>query len=506
MFELLIKNGKIVDGTGSEPYFADIGISNGKITAIGEGLSNAARTIDASGLTVTPGFIDSHSHSDNAVVSHPEMIEKCEQGITTSIGGQCGTSSFPSPRSESEVLRTSARFFDAAEDIPLGSNLLSFVGHSTIRRAVMGTENRAPNREELEKMKALVREAVSCGAVGMSTGLIYIPGSYADTAELIELSRAAAEAGGMLSSHIRNESNKLIEAVSEFIEIAKAAGAKGVISHHKACFEENFGKVNTTLKMIDEANANGADIYMDVYPYTATSTTHSIRFIPKEYFADGKVLQNLADPKIREEIKSKSSYKGKRIDWVLINSCGEHTEYVGKYVSEIADMMGCDDLEAALRIVELSKNRASSCSFTMNENDVATVIAHPRAMICTDSGVAKGASAYHPRLRASFPRAIRRFARELGVVTLPEMIRKMTSLPAHVYSLREKGQIKLGFDADICIFDYEKLSDKADYANPHARAEGLNYVIAAGTVIAENSVYTGAHPCKVIRYNKNAVK
>lgn len=502
MLDLLIKNGKIVDGTGSEPYFADIGIKDGKIAVIGSDILDAKRIIDATGLTVTPGFIDSHSHSDNAVFSHPEMIEKCEQGITTSIGGQCGSTNFPSPQSVNEALTNSSKYFGAAKEIPLGSNLLTFVGHSAIRRAVMGSANRAPSDEELEKMKSLVREAVECGAVGMSTGLIYIPGSYADIAELKELSRVAVEAGGMLSSHIRNESNKLVEAVAEFIEIAKETGARGVISHHKACLEPNYGKVNTTLKMIDEANAEGADIYMDVYPYTATGTTHSIRFVPKEYFANGKLFENLANPEIRAEIKSKSPYAGKRIDWILVTSCGKHTEYVGKYVCEIADMMGCDDLEAALRIVELSNNNASSCAFTINEEDIATVIAHPRAMICTDSSVSKGASAYHPRLRASFPRAIRRFVRELQVVSLPEMIRKMTSLPAYVYSLEGKGVIKEGFDADICIFDYEKLTDMADYANPGARAVGLNYVIAGGVVIARDAVYTGEHPCKLISYKR----
>ena len=498
MFDLIIKNGNIIDGLGGEPFFADIAIADGKIVKIGKELGDAKSVIDASGLTVTPGFIDSHSHSDNAMLSHPEMIEKCEQGITTSVGGQCGESSFPQPDSNIDEVKTSEAYFDAAKSISLGSNLITFVGHNAIRSAVMGKANRAPSNEELEKMKSLVRDAVKNGAIGMSTGLIYIPGSYADTAELIELSCAAKEAGGMISSHIRGEGDSLIDAVGEFIEIAKASGARGVISHHKTCFERNYGKVKTTLEMIDEANQNGADIYLDVYPYTASSTSHSTRFIPKEYFADGKVLENLADPKIRAEIKSKFKGEHERIDWVLLNYCGEHKEYVGKYVCEIADMMGCDDLEAALRIVELSRNTASACSFTMCEEDVATIMAHPRAMICTDSSVVKKATNYHPRLRGSFPRAIRRFVRELGVVSLPEMIRKMTSLPAYVYNLEGKGQIKEGFDADICIFDYEKLTDKCDYVNPSLHAEGLNFVIANGKIIAKDATYTGEKPCKVI--------
>ena len=500
MFDLLIKNGRIIDGTGAEPYLADVGIRDGKIVEIGKCLSGTESEIDATGLVVTPGFIDSHSHSDNAVLSYPEMIEKCEQGITTSVGGQCGSSAFPFPNSENEKVRSAEAFFAAAENIPLGSNLITFVGHSTVRNAVMGKANRAPSADELEKMKALVRDAVRNGALGMTTGLIYIPGSYADTAELTELAKAAAEEGGMLASHIRGEGDSVIDAVAEFIDIAKAAGARGVISHHKACFERNYGKVKTTLKMIDEANEGGADIYLDVYPYTASSTSHSTRFIPKEYFADGKVLENLANPETRATIKARFRSEHERIDWVLVSSCGEHKENVGKFVYEIADMMGCEDIEAALRIVELSKNSATSCSFTMNEDDVATVMAHPRAMICTDSSVAKNATCYHPRLRASFPRAIRRFVRELGVVSLPEMIRKMTSLPAYVYNLEGKGEIKPGYDADICIFDYEKITDRADYATPGLRAEGLNYVIAGGKIIAKDAVYTGEKPCKIIKH------
>ena len=503
MFDLIIKNGKIIDGSGSEGYTADIGIKDGKIEKIGSSLCDAKRVIDADGLVVTPGFIDSHSHSDNAVFTHSEMKEKCEQGITTSVGGQCGSTRFPEPLSEDERLRTAESYFNAAENIPQGSNLLTFVGHGAIRRAVMQHENRRPTAEELEKMKALVREAVRNGAIGLSFGLIYVPGTYAETDELIELAKACAEEGGILSAHIRNEADTVIEAVEEFITIVKASGARGVISHHKSCYEKNHGKVNATLPLIERANAEGCDIYCDVYPYIASHTSLSARFIPKEYMANKRTLENLRDPKTRKEIKNKfNSPKPGRLDWVLVNYCPERPEYQGKYVSEIADMMGCDDLEAALRVIEISNVSASGCYFTMREEDVATVISYKRAMICTDSSVAKSSPSYHPRLRASFPRAIRRFVRELNVVSLPEMIKKMTSLPANVYGLASKGLIKEGYDADICVFDYEKLCDMADFVHPERRAEGLNFVIAGGEIIAENAIYTGAKPGRVLRRSK----
>ena len=500
MLDILIKGGTIIDGSGGAPYIADVGIKNGKIEVIGHSLGEAREIIDASGLTVTPGFIDSHSHADDAVLSHPDQTEKCEQGITTSIGGQCGSSLFPDPQNENEALRSSEAFFEAAEKIPEGANIKIFVGHSRIRRAVMGLENRRPTDYELEEMCELVRRAVRAGAIGLSFGLIYHPSCYAETDELIALAKACASEGGMLSAHIRNEGDLVIEAVKEFIDVVKASGARGVISHHKAAYKKNHGKLKTTLKMIDEANAEGYDVYCDVYPYVASSTSLTARFVPKEYRADGKTLENLKDPETRRLIHDSSVELGlEKLDWVLVTYATGHPEFDGKYVSEIARELGCDDIEAALRVIELSSVSAGACYFSMCEEDVERVIAHPRSMICTDSSVAKGSSKYHPRLRAAFPRAIAKYVRERGVVTLPEMIRKMTSLPAHVYGLQGKGLIKEGYDADLCIFDYERLQDKATFVDPSLRSEGLNYVIISGKVVCRDAVYNGTRAGKVIK-------
>lgn len=495
MFDLVIKNGTVIDGSGTDGFTADIGIKDGKIAKIAPSLSDAKDVIDASGLTVTPGFIDSHSHSDNALLSYPAVIEKCEQGITTAIAGQCGSSAMPNPDSENPLQHTSADFFGAVSNMKFGSNTAIFAGHGTIRKAVMGMANRECTAKELKKMCELLSEAIDAGAMGVSFGLIYTPSCYAKTDELIALARVAAKKGGMVAAHIRNESDFLLEAVAEFIEIIKESGARGVISHHKAAYKQNHGKVKESIKMIEEANKAGMDIYCDVYPYTASSTSLSARFVPKEFRADGKTVENLRNPETREKIKEININDGfTKLDWILITK----PPYAGKFISEIAKEAGKSDLDTALDIIVELNDSVSACYFSMREEDIETVLKFPRAMICTDSSVAKDAKSYHPRLRGSFPRAIRRFVRELGTLALPEMIRRMTSLPASVYSLTGKGLIKEGYDADICIFDADKITDNAEYLNCELRADGLSYVLVGGEVVAKDATYTGALPGSVI--------
>lgn len=500
MLDLIIKNGQIIDGTGAEPFFADIGIENGKIVIIGDCGQEAKKVIDAAGLVVTPGFIDSHSHVDNAAVDFPEQKEKCEQGITTSVAGQCGSSYMPKIKASAEARRSAEGFFKKLDTLPLGANIVTFVGHGTVRSSVMGLANREPTDDELEQMKELVRESVKAGALGVSFGLIYVPSCYAKTAELVEIAKACKEAGGMISAHIRGEGAQVVDSVKEFIHIIKESGAKGVISHHKAAGAKNHGKTEITLKLIEQANSEGADIYCDVYPYIASSTTLSTKFVPKEFQADNKMLENLADPAIRALIKERlvtqetSSYDG-----ILVTVCKNHPEFQGKTLTEIGEMLDCDCVEAALRVIELGRGSASACYFTMNESDVERVMAYPRSMICTDSSVARNNSVYHPRLRASFPRAIGEYCRNRGVVPLVEMIRKITSLPANVYGLEGKGIIREGYDADICIFDFDKIIDKATYAEPTNKCEGLGYVIISGEIACAHAVYTGSGSGKAIR-------
>ena len=513
-YDLVIKNGKIIDGTGSPSYFADVAVKDGKIVKIAKNIKGGAEIIDAAGLCVTPGFIDSHSHSDGNLLKYPEQREKVEQGITTCIAGQCGSSYAPlsvdaNPADfdfldgkEYEIRRDMANLLDYTRDVPQGCNVAILVGHGNLRKSVMGLANRAPTADEMELMKSRLRKAMEHGAGGMSFGLYYAPGSYASTEEAVELSKIVAEYGGVIAAHIRDEEDELIKAVAEFIEIAERSGARAVISHHKASGRpENWGKVTHTLRMIDEANGRGCDIYCDVYPYTASSTPLSSKFFPKEEHAKGtdKIVELLDTKEYRDMLKKYIiSRYGEGLSWVKTTANNPYPDCVGMTVPEIAKKRGTDEYDALFDIIRDSRKDAYACYFTMCEEDVETVLAHPRAMIATDSGNAAAATAYHPRLRGTFPRVLGRYVRERKVTSLPEMIRKMTAMPARVYGLKNKGLIWENMDADICIFDEKTIKDKADYDNIKLRAEGLCYVIVNGKITVKNAVSNGERNGKVV--------
>ncbi len=507
MYDLIIKNGRIIDGVLSPEYVSDIAIKDGKILKIAKGLTGAEREIDAAGLTVTPGFFDSHSHADENILSYPEQKEKVEQGITTVISGMCGGSVAPRPYIpaskkapvggygfNTDIYRSVESFMNVAENVPQGANIAMFVGHGNLRRTVIGTENREPTKDELESMKDMLRESIKHGAIGLSLGLIYVPGCYSKTEELVELAKVAAENNALVSAHIRDEGDGLVGAAEEFIKIICKSGARGILSHHKAAGRGNHGKVKETLRRIDEANAAGADIYCDVYPYIASSTGLAARFVPMEYQAGGMVRKNLESQELRERIKAinreKDLSRGSDLSWVVISKCNGYPQYIGLTVPEAARLHGKDLYDTVFDMIQHS-TQTEAIYFTMCEQDVETVLAHARSMVCTDSGVAGRSTSFHPRLVGTFPRVLGRYVRERNVTSLPEMIRKITSLPAHVYGFSNKGVIKEGYDADICIFDAEKIIDKADYNNCSARAEGLNFVIVGGKVAAENSIYNG---------------
>ena len=500
MYDLIIKNASILDGTGSNAYPADLAIQNGKIAKIGQIEDTARQIIDASGLCVSPGWIDSHSHSDRVIFTHPLQKEKLEQGITVSIVGQCGSSQAPAKDKNGRLLLTS-EYLNQAAATPQGSGSALLVGFNSLRKAVMGTENRAASQEEIEQMKALLRDAMEGGAIGMSLGLLYVPGCYASTEEVIEVAKVVGEYKGLLASHIRNEADGLIDSVREFIKIIRASNCRGVFSHHKACMPWNWGKVKESLALIDEANAQGADIYLDVYPYIASSTTLSARYVPKEFHPAGAtdMMEILSDPAVCEKVKAwgRKTYNND-LSWTMIGQCPGHPEYEGLTLNEIADLRGDQDrTETALQLIRDGKNNVSAYFFMMCEEDVETVIAHPRAMICTDASSAGALTHYHPRLRASFPRAIARYVREKNVVSLPEMIRKMTSLPAHVYGLAQKGLIREGMDADLCIFDPAIIADRATFTQFTLNNEGLHYVIIDGKIAVEKGEATGVKAARV---------
>lgn len=505
MYDLIIQNGNIIDGTGKPAFVSDVAIKGGKIVRIAPNLTGGKESIDATGLTVTPGFIDSHSHSDNALKDYPDVMEKIEQGITTSISGQCGGSVAPTKEEGMDA------FLDTYKDNLYGSNTAILVGHSNLRRVVIGPGDKEPSREEMEAMKALLRDGLEHGALGLSFGLIYSPGCYAKTPELIELAKVVKEYDGIIVAHIRNEGKNVVEATAEFIEVARQSGTRAVVSHHKSAGgktgpdgrKANWGKVKETLKMIEEANQEGIEIYCDVYPYIATHTSMFTTFMPKEYRVGGTegVIEVLSNPEMRERIKEiDKAIWGEEADlsWIQVARCKGYPEYEGMRVNEIAKLRGTDVYDAVFDMIRDSENVCTACYFTMCEEDVETVMAYPRTMIGTDASVAKDQNVYHPRTRGTFPRTLGRYVRERHVTSLEEMIRKMTSLPASVYELHTKGLIKEGMDADLCIFDADRIIDHASFTACHERAEGLNYVILGGEVVVEDAIYNGKRKGKLL--------
>ncbi|MBR6793541.1 MAG: D-aminoacylase [Clostridia bacterium] len=487
MFDLLIKNAWIYDGLGNAPQKADIGIKDGEIACVGTVTETAERVIDAAGLAVSPGFIDSHSHADNAVAEYPEWKEVVEQGITTSVAGQCGSSIYPKEEA-------AEAFFKNLKETPLGGNLVLLIGHGALRKAVMGKENRRPTAEELEQMKKLLADGMEQGARGLSLGLAYVPGAYAETEELIALAKVASSYGGILAAHTRNENDLVIDSVREFITIAREANIRGVISHLKACKKRNWGKVKTLLSMIDEANAAGAEIYMDVYPYVASSTSLSSAFVPKEALTrpNEELAAALVEPALRQEFEAKMKpLHGDNLDWVYVTACKGHPEYAGMFVSEIAERMGRTHYDAVYELLHISDLSCTSCFFSVNEEEMVEIMKHPRSMIGTDSTAAKGRAVYHPRVRGSFVRALGHYARDLGVMPMEQMICKMTSFTAAVYGLKNKGRVAEGYDADLCIFDPQKLIDRADFKSCSLPNEGLHYVLVGGRIAVENGISTG---------------
>jgi len=382
--------------------------------------------------------------------------------------------------------------------VPQGSNLVTLVGHGALRKAVMGMENRPATAEELARMEALLRDALDAGALGLSFGLYYTPGAYAPLEELIALAKIVGEKKGLLSAHIRNESGLVVEAVEEYLAIIRASGARAVLSHHKSSTKAGHGKVKKTLAMLEQANREGCDIYCDVYPYIASHTTLAPTMLPKAY-VNGRVCEHMKDPALRKYFREYGLDRrgDDDLSWVQLAVCTAFPQYSGLRLNEAAKLHGKDVWQTLFDILEKQPG-CSACYFTMREEDVETVMAWNRAMICTDSGVAGSRSFYHPRLRGSFPRVLGRYVRERQVTSLPEMIRKMTSLPAHVYGLEGKGWLREGFDADICVFDPATILDHADYMQPTLGAEGLRWVIAGGQSAAENAVATGVTAGKVL--------
>ncbi len=507
-YDIMIRGGILIDGTGNPWIKADVGIKNGKILKIGRIEGEADICIDAEGKIVAPGFIDMHSHDDliffRDVYNRPKLL----QGVTTVVMGNCGLS--PAPLSSETIgdlkaylsilceevdlnWRSYGEFLSRLEAIqPLGTNALGLVGHGTVRIAVMGMDARDPNKEELEEMKKLISLSIQEGAFGMSSGLIYPPGTYAKTEELIELAKVVAKFGGIYSSHIRNEGKKLIEAVTEAIRIGEKAGVPVEISHHKAAGKDNWGKTVETLKIIEEARQRGVEVTADAYPYSAGST-YLAALLPPWAHEGGveKLIKRMKSKEERLRIRKameegeewENMFKETGWEGVVLSYSPSFSEFEGRSLLEISEDLGTDPFDLFFSILEKDGTNSMIIIHSMSEEDVTRVISHPYVMIGTD-GLDIGVGKPHPRAYGTFPRIIRKYVREKRVLTIEEAIRKMSSMPAHKLRLKRKGLIKEGYDADIVVFSSD-IVDQATYSNPRIPPGGIEFVVVNGVLSVE---------------------
>lgn len=525
-FDILIRNASVIDGSGSKEYISDIGIQDGKIIRIGN-LSDAEaiRVIDARGLKVSPGFIDIHSHTDLDLILNPKAESKIRQGVTTEVCGQDGESAGPVGGPDVEKIRSRFKeeygielpwmslggFLDDFSKRKFSVNIASMIGLGTIREIVVGLDDRPATADEMKKMQAEVRKAIEEGAIGISTGLEYTPGSFASTAELIEMCKAAPEEYKLYSTHMRNEDNTVIEAVEEAIEISRRSGSRLLISHLKVSGKSNWQKADRVLELMDKAIEEGLEVHADRYTYVAYHTGLA-NFFPL-WSRDGgtdKFLENLKNPSNKNQLKEYSETKVKNLDgdWngILISSVGrdEFKHYQGKTIKEIAEESGMDYYDAAVKVILDSENRVMIMGFGMEEMSTEKIIAHPRIMISSDAGAhapypPMNKSIAHPRAYGTFPRAIAKYVRERKICTLEEMVRKMTSMPADKLRLKDIGRLQEQKNADLVLFDFEKITDKATFTDTQQYPDGIPYVIVNGEVVIDTGEHTGKMPGKVIR-------
>jgi N-acyl-D-amino-acid deacylase len=519
MYDLLFRDAKVFDGTGAPWFRADVAIKNGYIKKVGfiEKEAQAFLTIDAQGKCLAPGFIDAHSHSDIPALTTPTLDSKVYQGVTLEVIGQCGSSAAPRnmgirpPETEKAPEESKlphwtdlASYISCIEERGISINIAPLTGHGTIRRQVLGAERRAPDEKELSIMKGLLEDAMNQGSFGLSTGLIYVPGTFAKTDEIIALAKIAAKHGGIYVTHIRNEGNGLIEAVDEAIRIGFEACIPVLISHFKAMGKTNWGKVNKVIEMIENARLKGLDIMADQYPYIASSTGLG-SYIPAYIMEEGidAAVKKMADPKERRKLIEANP----NISWsnIMVVSLRqpEDQKYLGKTIQEIGELQGISPEEACMGLLQRN-GRVSIVHFGMCEEDVQTVMKTPWVMVGSDAGsrkveAAKGLA--HPRAYGTFARVLGRYARDLKVLRMEEAIRKMTSLPAMRYGIKDRGILKEGMRADMVLFDPDTIADKATFTHPHQYAVGIDWVIVNGKAVIKEGKHTGERPGMVLRRN-----
>ncbi len=523
MLDILIQNGLIVDGAGAPARRADLAIQSGRIAAI-DNLTGAeaALTIDAAGKAVSPGFIDMHSHGDYVLPYLPTADSKVHQGITLEVVGNCGSSMAPL---STEMRRTMSladefsidynvdwlsfgEFLDRLRRQGTSLNVASLVGHGTIREKVMGMGADAPTPEQLEQMRGEVRRAIEQGAVGLSTGLIYTPNLYAQTDEIVALAQAAAEMGGIYTSHIRGEGNTLMEALEEAFTVGRAAHIQVQVSHLKASGVRNWHKMPAALAALDAARRNGLDVTADMYTYPASNTGLS-SLVPGWVHVGGRdaMLARLRDPAMRAKLKEElaDAIDANGVDWdqIYISSCTARPDYQGRHIDDIAGERKQHPWDAVFDVLIESNLSAEIIEFTMREENVAMGLRDPHVMICTDASgrAAEGPFAVgkpHPRNFGSFPRLLQRYVREQRLFSLEEGVRKMTGLPASRLHLADRGLLRPGYRADVVVFDPATVADRATFDCPQQYPTGIEWVLVNGEPVIRAGVHTGALPGEVV--------
>jgi dihydroorotase/N-acyl-D-amino-acid deacylase len=500
-FDIVITGGMVIDGTGSPAYRADVAIAGGRIATVSRtpiGASQGRRVINATGLIVAPGFIDMHAHLD-PIFNMPDAVSAVRQGVTLALGGPDGGGASPM-----------GPYLDRVGQLKLGMNVAFLTGHNTIRRAVMGTANRAPTPEELQKMRSMVAVSMGQGAFGLSTGLRYIPGFYSNIDEVVALSQVAADSGGIYTSHLREEGVGLLDGVGEALEIGRRARIPVVLTHHKAVGQKAWGKSVVTLAMVDSARRAGTDVMIDQYPYTASSTGFDV-LVPPWALAggDSALRRRLADPVLNDSIEAGvldyliNDRGGGDLRRVQFSRVSWDSTLNGKTLYDLVTRLNVEPtLENSVPIVldVVLKGGASTIFHVLDEEDVKRIMAHPQTMIASDGRLNRlGDAVPHPRAYGTFPRVLGKYVREDHVLTLEQAVRKMTGMPAARLGLTDRGCLREGCAADVTIFSAQQVKDVGSYADPHHYPEGIPWVIVNGVPVVENGTFSAARPGKVLR-------
>ncbi len=531
VYDVIIRNGRVMDGTGNPWFAADIGIRDGKIAALGQlAGASASRTIDAHGLLITPGFIDLHTHCDRGF-DNPALRANepwLRQGVTTVMVGVDGNGSWEPSKVAAPWLSTG-----------LGTNVAFYVGHNAIRKSVMGIENRAPTPAELQKMEALVRQGMENGALGLSTGLEYIPGIYSSTDEVVQLTRIAKQYGGIYDSHYRDEFHEFLKSVDEGIEIAQKTGIQVHLGHFKIIGKRNWGMMAEGLRRLRQARARGLEITLDQYPWDngATSNLEGLIQVPPalvelrqlrdrrpsgvaqtQIFAESErvrreylsaLVKALNEPASRAQLRAatEAGLTGPSdanwihkwgYDWIRVVRSTQHPDYVGKLISEIADSSGKQPFDVMADLIDSEPDIGVSIG-PMLEANVAMVMKEPYVAFSSDGSLTEFGQGFpHPRAYGSFPRVFRKYVREDKVIALEDAVRKMTSYPAQILGMQDRGQIAIGTWADITIFDPATIADKSTYENPHQYSVGVSYVLVNGKVVLEDGKLTAERPGRLL--------